>query len=87
MINNIEEEIKTIHERNARVEMEKAWETSWFRKLAISLLTYIVIVIFFIYSRIQRPFINAVVPTIGFILSGLSLSFLKKVWLKYFYKK
>jgi len=83
----IEEEIKRIHERNARVEMDKAWEISFFRKIVIAILTYFVIVLFFIFAELQKPFINAIVPSVGFLLSTLSLSVFKKIWFKYFYKK
>ena len=41
---NLEEEIKKIQERNKRVELDKAWETSWTRKICICILTYIVVV-------------------------------------------
>jgi hypothetical protein len=30
----------------------------------------------------DSPFVNAIVPTLGFTLSTLSLSFFKKIWLK-----
>jgi len=41
-LRNLEQEIQTIQQRNARVEVDKAWETSIFRKVSIALLTYIV---------------------------------------------
>ena len=37
---DLEKEIKEIKERNKRVETDKAWETSWTRKICIALLTY-----------------------------------------------
>lgn len=43
---NLEEEIKHIKERNQRVEKDKAWETSWTRRICICILTYIVVVIY-----------------------------------------
>ena len=52
---NLEEEIKKIQERNKRVELDKAWETSWTRKICICILTYIVVVA---YSYIIRYFVN-----------------------------
>lgn len=82
-MSNIEQDIQLIKERNKKVEIEKAWETSNFRKIIITILTYFVIVIFFIYADLPKPFINAVVPTIGFMLSTLSLPIFKKIWLKY----
>jgi hypothetical protein len=84
---NLEKEIEKIQERNHRVELDKAWETSFFRKVAVAVLTYCVIVLFFIFAQLPNPWVNAIVPTLGFILSSLSLSFLKEIWLKYIYKK
>lgn len=83
---NLENEIEKIKERNKRVEADKAWETSFFRKVIIAILTYLVIVLFFVFAGLNNPFINAIVPTLGFLLSTLSLSIFKKIWLKYFNK-
>jgi|GEM_PF-4648949 len=40
--NQIEQEIFRIKERNWRVEIDKKWETSWFRRLLIIIFTYFV---------------------------------------------
>ncbi len=85
-MDNLEQEIQLIKERNKKVEIDKAWETSIFRKIIITILTYFVIVIFFIYAELSKPFINAVVPTIGFMVSTLSLPLFKKIWLKHINK-
>lgn len=42
---NFEKEINEIKERNKRVETNKAWETSWTRRICIMLLTYIVVIL------------------------------------------
>lgn len=83
----LEKEIDKIKKRNSRVEIDKAWETSIFRKISVAILTYFVVVLFFYFADLSRPFINAIVPTTGFLLSTLSLSFLKRVWIKKIYKK
>ena len=83
----INKEIKKIKERNKRVEADKAWEISKTRILIISIMTYIVIAIFLWFVKVPRPWINAIIPTLGFILSTLTLSLFKKLWLKYIYKK
>lgn len=85
-LSQIKQELDAIKERNARVEADKAWETSTFRKVLIAILTYIVVVIFFFVASLPKPFINAIVPTIGFTLSTLSVSFFKNWWLKYISK-
>ena len=42
---DLEKEIRSIKKRNARVEKDKAWETSLTRRLCICVLTYLVVVI------------------------------------------
>lgn len=81
-LEQIKKDIKEIKERNNKVEKDKAWETSLFRKIIIAILTYLVIVLFFIFAELPNPFMNAIVPTVGFILSTLSITFLKKMWIK-----
>ncbi len=79
-------DIKSIKDRNKRVESDKAWETSIARKITIALLTYVVIVLFFYAASLPKPFLNAIVPTTGFILSTLSLPLFKRLWLRYYGK-
>jgi len=86
-LKQIESEIIKIKKRNKRVEADKAWETSWFRRVMVLVLTYIVIVIFFYVAGLPEPFINAIVPAVAFVLSTMTIPFLKKLWLKYVYKK
>ena len=81
-LEQIKKDIEEIKERNKRVEKDKAWETSWARKILVAILTYIVIVLFFFFAKLPNPFINAIVPTLGFLLSTLSISYFKKVWIK-----
>lgn len=78
----LEKEVRLIKERNARVEADKAWETSWARKIAIVLLTYIVVVALFLGMGFAKPLENALVPTVAFLLSTLTLDALKGIWIK-----
>lgn len=82
-LQELENRIQTIEDRNKKVEADKAWETSLTRKIVIAILTYLVIVIFFAFTELPNPFKNAIVPTIGFVLSTLSLPIFKKLWQKY----
>ena len=79
---NLEKRIASIEKRNKRVELDKAWETSISRKVIIVILTYIVIVIFFFSMNFQKPFTNAIVPSLGFIISTFSLPYFKKKWVE-----
>lgn len=77
----IENEIKNIKARNARVELDKKWETSWTRRLCICVLTYVVVVIYcFMIEAGSNIFLSSLVPVIGFTLSTLSLGLVRKVW-------
>ena len=79
----LEKEIQQIKERNKRVEIDKAWEISLTRKIIIAISTYFVIVIFFFMAELPKPWINAIVPSLAFVLSTLSLGLFKKVWLRF----
>ena len=67
--------------RNRRVEADKAWETSWIRRISIMALTYIVVACYLAFVVHIDPWINALVPVIGFTLSTLTLSVIKQEWL------
>lgn len=78
----MEAQIEQITERNKRVELDKAWETSKTRRGLIALITYAVGGIFMYRIGISEPFLNALVPTGGYVLSTLSLPVIKKWWSK-----
>ena len=80
-LEQLQAEIAEIKARNKRVEKDKAWETSWVRKVLIAVLTYAVVVVFFFFAKLPEPFINAIVPAVAFLLSTMSMSFFKKWWL------
>ena len=78
---DLEKEIKKIQERNKRVELDKAWETSWTRKICIMILTYIVVIAYsYLIKQFDNIFLSSLVPVIGFTLSTLSLKLIRKVW-------
>jgi len=79
---SLEERLQNIEERNVRVENNKAWETSWVRRGLLMLFTYLAIGIYMWAIGIGRPWLNAIVPAVGFLLSTLTMPFFKKVWLK-----
>lgn len=81
-IEKLEQEIARINARNKGVEADKAWETSIFRRALIASFTYLSISIYMWAIHIDRPWLNAIVPTIGFTLSTLTLPYFKNIWLK-----
>ena len=78
---DLKNEIDNIKKRNKRVELDKAWETSFTRKICICILTYIVVVIYsYLISRISNIWLSSLVPVIGFTLSTLSLKYIRRIW-------
>ncbi|QQG40529.1 MAG: hypothetical protein HYV37_03090 [Candidatus Levyibacteriota bacterium] len=80
-IEELKWEIEKIKERNRRVEMDKAWETSWTRKIFIAVSTYVLVVILLVSIDADKPFFSAVVPAIAYLISTTSLGIIKSWWL------
>lgn len=80
--NSIEKRLALIEARNRRVEDDKAWETSLTRKFAIALLTYFVIVLYLQFVVHINPWLNALVPVMGYLLSTLVIQKAKEAWMK-----
>lgn len=76
----IEDRLAIIEARNSKVEADKAWETSWTRRVSIMVLTYLVVVAYLYFVVHIDPWINAIVPVIGFFLSTLTIEFIKTRW-------
>ncbi|KKU16109.1 MAG: hypothetical protein UX24_C0021G0012 [Candidatus Giovannonibacteria bacterium GW2011_GWB1_45_9b] len=81
-LEKIKKDIAKIRERNLRVEEDKAWETSYFRILPITFITYIVAAFLLYFIGAENYFWGALVPAAGFFLSTQTLPFIKKWWLK-----
>ncbi|MEK7618019.1 MAG: hypothetical protein AAB410_02635 [Patescibacteria group bacterium] len=81
-----ETEIQNIKARNQKVEADKAWEISWTRRIFIFAMTYVVAGVWLELIHDTFPWLKAFVPSLGYILSTLSLRFVKNWWIKN-YKK
>ncbi len=84
-LKNIEQRISRIEQRNRKVESDKTWETSYTRRLFLTLFTYLAVGFYLKTINVQNPWTNAIVPAIAFMLSTLTMPFFRKVWLKYFH--
>ncbi len=81
-LEELQSEIDQLKTRNKKVEADKAWETSGTRKALVLGLTYLVMVLVFWSTGIGNIFVNAIVPSVGFFLSTLTIPMVKKRWLK-----
>lgn len=81
MKSDIEKRLDVIEARNKRVEFDKKWEGSYFRRFLIVLFTYISIGLYMWVIGVDEPLLNAVIPSLGFTLSTLTLPIFKKWWI------
>lgn len=78
-IRKIEQRLDAIDQRNQKVSADKAWETSLTRKVAVLAVTYFTMCLVFISLKSEPFYLNAIVPTLGFFLSTLSLPLIRKL--------
>ncbi len=81
-IDEIEKRLTVIENRNRKVEMDKAWETSYFRRFLLVVFTYMSIGIYLWMIGVDKPWLNAVIPSLAFLLSTLTLPFFKDWWMR-----
>jgi len=81
-LEQLEKDVNEIQRRNKRVEIDKTWETSKTRKLLLILFTYLSIGLYMSAIGVTKPWLNAVIPSIGFLLSTLTLSYFKSIWIQ-----
>lgn len=79
---DIHQELAALRERNQRVELDKAWETSGFRRALIALFIYGVAVLFMMIVHLEKPWLGALVPALGYLMSTLSLPPIKRCWMR-----
>lgn len=82
-IHTLEQRVEDIEKRNANVEADKAWETSTTRKCLLALCTYVAIGLYLWAIGVSSPWIHAIVPALGFMISTLTMPFFKERWIRY----
>ncbi len=73
--------------RNKRVEADKAWETSLTRRGIIAVVTYLVVGFYLNLLGVEYAWAHALVPPVAYLLSTLTLGWVKTEWIKNIYKK
>ncbi|VVB52351.1 Uncharacterised protein [uncultured archaeon] len=86
-IGDLEARVDAIEERNKKVESDKAWETSLARRTLLFVFTYLAVGIYLYEVNIPNPWLNAIVPAVGFMLSTLTLPYFKGIWLNHARRK
>lgn len=86
-LDTLAREVEEVKKRNARVEEDKAWETSATRRGLLMLFTYLAIGLYLHAIGVRDPWLNAIVPAVGFLLSTLTLPFFRALWRSMVYRK
>lgn len=76
-----EERLARIEARNKNVELDKAWETSLARRVLLTLFTYLTLGLYMWAIDISRPFLNSIVPAVGFMISTFTMPWMKARWI------
>lgn len=84
---SVEDRLSAIEGRNARVEADKAWEISLFRRFFIAFMTYLAAGFSLVFLGSSAPWLYAFVPVIGYAVSTLSLPHLRHHWQQNVYEK
>lgn len=82
MSKDLEKRVVAIENRNKKVEFDKAWEVSWTRRIFIMVIIYVTIGFYLHFVVHISPWINGLVPVIGYIISTITIERLKKWWIK-----
>lgn len=82
MDESVLERIERIEERNSRVEVEKAWEVSWTRFWSNTAATYLTMNLLLFSIGAPYPPVQALVPTVGYGLSTLSIPYVRRWWME-----
>lgn len=81
-IEQLEQEIEKIKERNRRVEADKAWELSKTRNLFIAVVTFLLSLLFMLLVNESYALLKAAVGTVAYLISTSTYDVLKKRWLE-----
>jgi len=65
---------------NAEKDSEKQFEGSYVRVISVMCITYAVVLSYFYIIGVNKPYLNAVVPTLGFNLSTWSLAYIRYLY-------
>ena len=80
-LESLSKDVEQIKERNRKVELDKKWEVSFTRRFLLVAFTYLSIELYMNFIGIKDAWLNAIIPSFGFLLSTLTLSFFKSRWL------
>ena len=83
----LETRLAALEARNKKVDTNKAWETSLTRRLSIMLITYATACSLLYVLLVPDWYFGALMPVCGYLLSTLSLPYIRRLWEKSYQPK
>ncbi len=80
-LDDVRRDVLELQQRNARVELDKAWETSWTRRLVIAAAIWAGAWPWLVSLGVAHAARHALVPSVAYVVSTLSLPVVKRVWM------
>lgn len=81
---DLRRDVDELRARNLRVEREKAWETSWTRRILITAATWLGAWLWLRQMGVEHAERQAVLPSGAYAVSTLSLPVLRRLWIRLF---
>jgi len=78
----LQTEIEALKQRNFEKDRGKEFESSYTRVIFIMVITYWTLFGYMCIIQTSNPFLDAIVPTVGFNISTWSLPFVKEWWIQ-----
>ena len=86
-LEELNQKVEKILERNKKVELDKSWETSLLRRLFLAALTYVPVLALLLIINAPQPYLAAIIPAAAYLIQQYSLPFMRSLWEKNLYKK
>lgn len=79
---SLESRLAALEARNTKVDTNKAWETSLTRRFSIVVITYATACSLLYVLMVPDWYLGAIMPVCGYLLSTLSLPYIRQIWQK-----
>ncbi|GAB4285004.1 MAG: hypothetical protein Kow0081_2510 [Candidatus Dojkabacteria bacterium] len=86
-VSSLEAKLKELELLEKYDEIQTAWNKSLTRVFLTSSFTYFVALISMLIIEVEKATLNALIPSLLYILSFQSIPFVKKLWIKWYLRK
>ncbi len=84
---SLKKELDTLHDDIRTLKIQQDWNTSVLKHGLVIFMNYLIMLILMYILNIESPFISALLPTLGYAITSISLNSIKKYWIIYTYSE